>query len=287
MNAVPDTAHSYTISGPKVLLLGDSGAGKTHSLITLIEAGLTPFIIFTEPGQATIAKALSEHGIPEDKCHWRYISTSSQGWDAMVSMGQKINTLTYDGLSKMADSDRSKYAQWLTVLQTCQNFVCDRDGQSYGDITKWSTDRVLVIDSLTGLSEMAMNLVVGAKPTKSMPDWMVAQDNLIRFIHKLTNDLKCAFVMTAHLERESDEVTGAISLMASTLGRKLAPKLPRNFDEVILAQRVGKEFKWSTVKDNVILKTRLLPLSDTLPPSFVPLLNAWQKAGGQINPTVE
>lgn len=275
-----NTPHTYTMSGPKVMLQGDSGSGKTHSLITLIEAGITPFIIFTEPGMSTLAKALEEHNIPLEKCHWKYISTSSQDWSAMLNMSQKINTLSYDGLTKSADSDRSKYAQWLEVLTTCQNFICDRDGQAYGDVTTWNPDRALIVDSLTGLSEMAMNLVVGAKPTKSMPDWMVAQDNLLRFIHKLTNDLRCTFIMTAHLERETDETTGAISLMASTLGRKLAPKLPRNFDEVILTQRVGKEFFWSTSKDNVILKTRLLPLSDKLPPSFVPLFDAWRKAGG-------
>jgi hypothetical protein len=276
------TQHTYSLRGPKVLLQGDSGSGKTYSLITLIEAGITPFIIFTEPGMSTLAKALEEHHIPASKCHWKYISTSSQDWSAMVNMSQKINTLSYEGLAKAVDSDRAKYAQWLEVLTTCQNFICDRDGVAYGDVTEWGTGRALIIDSLTGLSEMAMNLVVGAKPTKAMPDWMVAQDNLLRFIHKLTNDLVCTFVLTAHLEREVDEVTGGISLMASTLGRKLAPKLPRNFDEVILTQRIGKEFRWSTAKDNVVLKTRLLSLSDNLPPSFVPLVEAWLKAGGNL-----
>jgi AAA+ superfamily predicted ATPase len=42
------------IPAPNVLLMGDSGTGKTYAIRTLIEAGITPFIIFTEPGMEVL-----------------------------------------------------------------------------------------------------------------------------------------------------------------------------------------------------------------------------------------
>jgi len=273
--------NTYTIPGVKVLLMGESGTGKTHSVASLIEAGITPFVIFTEPGMTTLARL----NIPEDKCHWHYISTATQGWDAMEKMASNINKMSYNALSKLDDANKTKYDQFLQVISQCHNFTCDRTGESFGDITKWGTDRCIIFDSLSGLNTMSMNLVIGAKPTKSMPDWMVAMDNLERFVTKITTDVQCHMMLTSHLERETDEVTGGITLMASTLGRKLAPKLPRNFDEVIQATREGTTWHWSSASRNVATKTRLLELSDQLQPSFVPLINAWKKSGGIIQET--
>jgi hypothetical protein len=82
--------------------------------------------------------------------------------------------------------------------------------------------------------------------------------------------------MAAHLEREQDEVTGGVQLMASTLGKKLAPRLPRFFSDVVHCRRDGTNFFWSTASNNVDLKARNLPISDKLPASFVPLLKAWK-----------
>jgi hypothetical protein len=125
-----------------------------------------------------------------------------------------------------------------------------------------------------------MNLIVGSKPVKSMADWGVAMDNVERFVTKFTTDIKCTAVMCAHLEREADEVTGGIQLMASTLGKKLAPKIPRFFSDVIQCQRDGSKFTWSTATPNVMLKARNLPIAMNLPPSFVPIINAWREKGG-------
>ena len=64
------------IPGPKIILLGDSGTGKTHSIRTLLDAGLTPFIIFTEPGMESIGDIL-------DQCHYTYIKPGVAGWDTL------------------------------------------------------------------------------------------------------------------------------------------------------------------------------------------------------------
>lgn len=277
----------YSIPGLKVLLLGATGSGKTHSITTLCEAGVKPFVIFTEPGMATLSKVLKEKGLPEDAACWHYVSPAKQDFKSMISMSQNLNRMSFDMITKMTDPDKGQYLQWVEVLRTCENFVDDRTGEAYGNVSEWGTDRALVIDSLSGLNDMAMALLVGSRPTRSMPDWMVAQNNLLGFLNKLTTDTDCHFVLTGHLEREQDEISGGIQLMASTLGKKLAPKIPRYFDEVVMCKHVSDKFLWSTAESNADLKSRVLPISNSIEPSFSNAIALWEKSGGKIKVTAE
>jgi hypothetical protein len=252
------------------MLCGTTGTGKTHAIRTLVEAGLEVFVLFTEPGMEVLAD------LPTDKLHWRYIAPASPAFADMISSAQKINSMSFEALTKLPDINKRQYTEFIDVLTSLSDFTCDRTGQRYGSVDSWGPERVIVVDSLTGLSLMAMNLVTGSKPVKSMADWGVAIDNLERLITKLCVDTKCHFVLLAHLERETDEVTGGTSLMASTLGRKLAPKLPRFFSDVIQAKRNADKFVWTTAASNVDLKARNLPIADNLPPSFVPIINTWK-----------
>ena len=86
----------YTIPGLKALLLGPTGSGKTHALTTLLEAGITPFIIFTENGMSTIGKVLKEKGLPVDSCKWHYVAPATQSFEAMISMAININKMSFE-----------------------------------------------------------------------------------------------------------------------------------------------------------------------------------------------
>ena len=260
-----------TLPGVNEMLCGTSGSGKTRAIRTLVEAGLEVFVLFTEPGMEVLAD------IPKEKLHWHYIAPASPDFEDMISSATKINTMSFEAITKLPDINKRKYDEFIQVLVTLSNFKDDRTGASFGPVDSWDSSRVLVVDSLTGLSLMAMNLVTGSKPVKSLADWGVAIDNLERLITKLCVDTKCHFVLISHLERETDEVTGGTSLMASTLGRKLAPKLPRYFSDVIHVVRKADKFVWSTVTSNVDLKARNISLADNLPPSFVPIIANWRK----------
>lgn len=273
---------TYTIPGLKVLLLGATGTGKTHSIASLIKAGITPYVIFTEPGMSTLSKVMVEQKIDPDAIRWHYIPPAGQDWKAMIKMSENLNRMSFDMITKMQDPNKNQCLQWVEVLRTCENFVDDRTGDSFGNVSDWGTDRALIIDSLSGLNDMAMALIVGLRPTRSMPDWMVAQNNLISFINKICTDTYCHFILTGHLEREQDEISGGITLMASTLGKKLAPKLPRYFDEVVMTKHVAEKFLWSTHESNADLKSRVLPISNNIQPSFDLAIKAWEKAGGII-----
>lgn len=271
------------IPGFKVALTGEYGSGKTTAIRTLVEAGLEVFCIFTEDSRGLL------NDLPSSKLHWMYIPPADTDWDTMNDAMRKANTLSQDALMKMPDPNRQRYNQLMSVVDACKNFKCERTDQAFGDVTEWNTDRVLFVDSMTGLNAMSMDLIVGSKLIKAQADWQMAQTNLERLIRRWCTGLYCHFVLTAHVEREADEVSGGIKLMIATLGRKLAPQLPRNFDEVIFLRRAGQgaaTFVWSNTEPNIALKNRYLPMSDKLAPSFVPLLNEWKKKGGVVAPTV-
>lgn len=265
--------------GANTLICGGTGTGKTHCLGTFIEAGITPFIIFTEPGMRTLAD------IPCPKLHWRYVKPASVSFEDLIDNATKIGGMSFKSLTGLSDMNRKKYQQLMQVLQAAHNFTCDRCGQSFGDVSEWNTDRAICLDSLSGLSRMAMDLVVGAKPVKNQADWGVAMDNLERILNKFTDDTRCHYVLISHLAREKDEITGSVINMPSTLGQKLPPKVPLSFDDVIMAKQKGGKFTWSTVDNNTELKSRNLPLGEGFPASFVPLIDSWKKAGGVIEPT--
>lgn len=313
-----NTAHAeILVPGPKVLLVGGTGTGKTHVLRTLLDAGLEVFGIFTEPGMEVLADT------DPKRLHWHYIRPAAPEWQDMIDSATKINTLSFENLTKLTDINKRKYTEFVDLLKSLSNFTDDRTGQAFGPVDLWGRDdsdlwapgtfevaaehkaeqtrrntlrqqfnltpennfgldRALFIDSLSGINIMAMNLMAGSKPVKSMADWGVAMDNLERLITKLTTDVPCTMVMTAHLEREQDELTGGVQLMASTLGKKLAPRIPRFFSDVIHCKREGSNFSWSTASINVDLKARNLPISDKLEPSFVPLVNAWKSRQRKI-----
>lgn len=270
------------IQGFKTLLLGTPGSGKTKAIETLLETDLEVFCIFTEP-MDTISAAARHN----PKFHYVYIPASNPGFSALLDSAKKINQMNQKMLANLTDISKTSYGQFITVLESLSNFK-DQHGQTYGSVEQWDNSRVLVIDSLSGMNIMAMDLVVGGKPVKSQADWGIAMDNLERLINQLTTGVVCNFVLSGHIDMDKDELSGRMVHTCSTLGKKLAPKLPRFFSDVVKAYREGNNFHWSTADSMIDLKFRLLPNSDKLKPSFVQLYNEWKvRAEAENKETIE
>lgn len=259
------------IPGVNVLLMGAPGTGKTHAIRTLVDAGLEVFVLFTEPGMEVLGDT------DPDQVHWHYVPPASVGWDVMMENAKKIQNFDNATLQKMPGMSKTKYGQFIDVLNVCQNFICQRTEKVFGCIDEFGTDKVFVFDSLSGLNIMALDLAVGGKPIRTLPDWGIAMDNEEKLINRLCLGTACHFVLTAHLEREVDEVLGGIKLMASALGRKLSPQLPRFFSDVVMTVREADKFTWATASTQADTKARNLPWKDQQTPSFVPLLDQWRK----------
>lgn len=272
------------VRAPSSLLLGFPGTGKTDVLTTYVEANIELFVLVTEShGVDTLVDAMERRKLDMGKIHWRVISDATPGWDAMTDMATKVGTMSYEDLAKLKSGIGKKDTQqFMELLKTVQDFKSDKDGKSYGDITEWDDTRAFVVDGASGLSEMCLDLTIGFKPTAHEGEWGVAMNLLNNFIRKMTGDLDCYFTLTAHVDRHVDYITGGLKQMPALLGQKLAPKVPRRFSEVIFAKRAKDQFFWSTSEINVDLKNRALPISDSLLPSFVPIVQAHNRRKSQV-----
>ena len=110
-----ETSPPSTLMGPKILLEGPSGVGKTHSIGTLVDwaAAQTPamevFCLFTENGLESLLGYWRDHGkeVPTN-LHWHVAMTKSLTLASLLDGADKVGKLSYEALTKMQDGGRSQ-----------------------------------------------------------------------------------------------------------------------------------------------------------------------------------
>lgn len=269
------------VFGSNIVLFGGGGTGKTYSIGTLVDTGIDVFYLAMESGLESLKGYYTDRGLEIPKnLHWHKVASKKAGFKAAISSAKKISTLDHKTLAGSNDPTRSDYDQWIKMLESLNNFVDDRTGTSYGAVENWGCDKALVIDGLTGMGNAAMGLVIGGKPVRSQADWGIAQNQLENTLRALCDDCPCHFVLIAHMEREVDQVMGGVKLRVMSLGQALSPKIPTMFSDCIMAIRDGSTWTWDTANGQADLKTRNLPISSKLQPSFAPIISKWKSRNG-------
>lgn len=263
---------------PADFLMGPPGSGKSTSLTTYIEAGLDLFVVITDPGgEEALLDAMERNNLPMDKLHYSYVACATASWDALMEVADIVNRLTYEGLSGVKiGASPEQHRQYLSFLSTLANFKDDRTGEEFGAVEKFGADCAFAIDSLSGVNIMALDLKVGSKATAHEGEWGVAMRVEEKLMQKIVSDCRCFTCITAHVDKYFNESTGQLLQMPSFLGKKLAPKVPRLFSDIIMAVKDGAKFSWSTALEGADLKTRNLPIENGLAPSFVPVVEKWR-----------
>lgn len=266
-----------TLEGFNVVIMGAAGTGKTHSIGTLVDTGLEVFYLALENGLESLLGYYTDRNLPiPDNLHWHRVASKKASFRAFLDVAKKINVLDQKTLASSVDVNKKEYDGFLKIIESLNNFVDDRTGKEYGGVDSWDTNRVLVIDGLSGINRTAMQLVVGGKAMKSQPDWGIAQNQVETLIVMLCEEVSCHFVLLAHVEREVDQISGGVKLMISTLGQKLAPKLPSLFTDIILTVRDGTNWYWDTVNPQADTKTRSLPMTSKNPQNFKAIYDMWK-----------
>ena len=279
-----------TLAGPKILLEGPAGTGKSFSMGSLIEwaqkNGQTVFILFTEQGGLeSLLGYWRDTGTPPfnrrepapipDCLHWHVVRTPAISLDGLLANAIRTGQLSYQALTQWTDPDRSKNNPWERVLKTLQNFPCDRTGKTYGNVGEWDNNYILINDSLSETANACFRMVLGSKATASPPEYGVAQQNLLSWVRWMTQFLQCTFILTAHVQRQTNEVTGSTSVMTKALGKALGDEISQLFSDVILSVRDGVNFYWDTAAPGVDLKARYLPIRSKITPDFAIIMDKW------------
>jgi hypothetical protein len=274
---------------PSVILEGEMGTGKTSALRTLLmdkNGGFTgPSVsgidyVFMINHEGGFEDVLGD--IPAEKLGWKYIPVSEGSFDALIAMVQTINTQHPDTIQKMGGINKHMYKQFEQLLVTCNNAIDERTGKVLGPIFKFPQNWCLWYESISALTEIAKNNAIGDKPFMEMRDYQMVQNPVRKFLNHVVFSTKCLFVATAHLEREMDPTTNMPQLMISTVGKALAPVIPRFFSDVIVCLRTDAPpqpptFQWATTVPGIRTKTRNLPWAQNMPPDFRPLMQRFKE----------
>jgi len=262
------------MKGTATLLMGPPGTGKTHSITTLLESGLEVFVMITDPGgEETLLDVVRKKKLPIENLHYHYVAPVNVNFSTLIDTAKVVTLSGYEDLSKLKSGlNKNKYQQFIQLLEALNNFPCDRTGETYGAVDDWGPERVLVVDSLTGINKMCKNLILGSKPAGHVGEYGVARRVQEQLINKLVGDLTCFFVLISHITRERNEVTGAMIITASAVTGPYGPLIGVDFSDVVLAERNGSKFTWSTIALNADVKGRALPVGKDLPPTFASII---------------
>ena len=274
-----------TIIGPKVLLEGGSGTGKTFSIGKLVdwasEHEFRVFVLFTENGLETLAGYWRDRDLePPANLHWHQTLTKPIGLKGLIDAADKVGKLTYESITKLQDPTRAQNNAFHAILTALADFPDDRTGKRFGPVDSFGVRDIVVIDSLSELANACMKMVIGNKPTASQPDYGLAQNNLMNFLRLCTQGIVSPFILTAHVDRQTDEITQSVKIMTKAIGKALAGDIPQLFSDVIYSVREGTSFYWDTAHPSVDLKTRNLKIAQKLPPDFGVLMDSWARKTG-------
>jgi hypothetical protein len=224
---MPSLTKHHSAQTTKLLFVGDSGSGKTGALASLAAAGYNLRILDLDNGMDVLYDLLTS-----DKS--RYDRASAE----------RVHYITVT--ERMKNAGGTVMPLKASVWQRAMSLMMDwkDEEQSLGAITSWTPKEVLVIDSLTMLSDAALAYILqlngrlGKQPYES--DWGHAQGLIENFMRMLYDEsVVCNVIINCHMKVIGGE-NESPKWYPNTLGKALPPKLGRYFNTVLMAQARGQ-----------------------------------------------
>lgn len=193
----------------KMLVMGDSGTGKTGALASLANAGYKLHILDYDNGLDILSTTVK----PEFLKNVEY--------ETLTEKKKSVNGMIIPaGMPKAFSRGLALLTEW---------------GNKYT-----SLEDVIVVDSLTFMSDAALEHVqAGAGHLGKQPEiqeWGMAMSLIEDILSILySDDIKCNVIINSHIKYIQDEGTGITKAQVNTLGSKLPPKVGRYFNHMILA----------------------------------------------------
>lgn len=218
----------------KMLLLGDSGTGKTGALASLVEAGYNLRVLDFDNGLDILANVLRQKNKPE--------------------LLEKVDYVTVTDGTRIAGTNLIPTATaWNKAIKTLG------DWPGFGKIETWTNQDILVIDSLTFAGKAAVRFILNLNgrvaDIPQFQDYLAAQGLLEKLCATLYNEtVICNTIVISHVRevakthQELDskgrpitvEEEGSRKGFAETgAGKALSPVIGRYFNSVLLVDIEG------------------------------------------------
>ena len=247
---MPSLSNHHASTTVKLILIGDSGTGKTGSLVSLLAEGYKLRILDMD-----------------------------NGLDSLVQWGNRVcpDKLANAEFETVRDTYKSSI-HGPVISGTPKAFVKSLSlMDKWGDGTapsEWDTNTIFVIDSLTALGKAAFDWAKGMNPAAKDPrQWYFsAQQAMENVIAMLTSEaFKPNVIIISHVSYK-EMADGTVKGYANSIGSALGPTIPKYFNTLLLAESIGSGMNVKrTIKT---LPTGVIDLKTPIPfklPAALPL----------------
>jgi ABC-type dipeptide/oligopeptide/nickel transport system ATPase component len=258
------TQHPAAAAG-KILIVGDSGSGKSGALVSLALAGYKLRILDWDNGldivrnqiAATDPKALQN--VVYETCT-----------DKMKSVG---GIVVPDGVPKAWVKGMDLLTEWKMPEITDPATKTVYPAYNLGKLETWGPDTVLVVDTLTFMSLAAMRYVCAVNGRSGKAPWQSDWGEAMRLVEDClgmlySDSIRCHIIVMSHIVMVTNESDQVLKGMPMAIGQKLSPKIGRYFNTVLQTKTRGS----GAQKKHVIL-TRgegLVDLKVSAPQALAP-----------------
>jgi hypothetical protein len=215
---MPKGSEHKSSSITKMLLIGESGSGKTGALASLAAAGFKLRIIDLDQGLDYLMNYMRKRH-PDKLDNIEY-----------VSLRDKVKA-TAGGFIHVGVPNA--YTKAIGLMEKWE------DGSTP---SLWGPEYVMVLDSLTFLGDAAYNwkdaLNPGAKEKRTI--FYAAQEAVAEVLGALTSEeFNTNVIVTSHV-RWMERQDGTTKAFPSSIGGALGPKIATYFNSLVLAETVGQ-----------------------------------------------
>lgn len=213
---MPSLADMSNSNYVKLIMVGNSGAGKTGALTSLVRAGYKLRIVDFDKGLDPLLAFSRKEKLDLSSVQYQSFRDKIK----MTQQGPKV------------DGAPTAYVNALRALEKWP------DDES--DPAEWGPDHILVIDSLTNAGRAAFQWARAMNPSAREPrQWYHAAQQVIEdLIANVTSDsFNTNVIVLSHIELV--EVGGITKGYVSAIGKALGPKLPRFFNTMLLLETKG------------------------------------------------
>lgn len=228
----------------KLMLIGDSGTGKTGSLASLVEDYDLRILDFDNG--LDILKAYVKKNNP-DRIDSIDFETVRDKFTASATHGAQVTSAkAYTEAAKLM-------TEWS-------------DGSTPA---AWGENTIFVLDSLTTMGKAAFEwgrkLAVQQGNQDQRAWYGLAQQALENVVAMLTSDdFECNLVVISHVNY--DEANGLTKGYPTTVGKALGPKIARYFNNLVLAESIGSG---ANIKRTIrVVPNDLIDLKTAVPFAF-------------------
>jgi hypothetical protein len=250
---MPKLSDHHTQKLVKALYIGDSGTGKTGSLVSLVKAGYKLRVIDMDNGLDILYQYV-RHECPDKLNNVEYETVRDQ-YEFAKTAGQ-VNS---NAIPLSAARVKGIPTAFIKAHELMNKW-------SDGTVpATWGSEYILVLDSLTAFGVAGLAWASALNPTAKEPrTWFfTAQQAVEKTMALLTSEEFNANVLVISHVRYQEQPDGAMKGYANAIGAAIGPIIPKYFNNLVLAQTTGSG---KAVRRNILtVPTAMIDLKNSAP----------------------